>query len=792
MIRIKRLIIEAHRRSLWQVLSIYLVGSWIAIQVVQALTHSAGLPGWVPGFALALLLLGLPMVLATAFVQEGGPGGAGAGHPGEPAADRPTPRVAGARSPAVPSAAAPSAAPPAAPSAAMDDGDAGLGSRLFTWRNALAGGVLAFALLGVVVTGYFAMRTLGIGPVASLRAQGVFDERERILIADFENATPDPVLGDVVTSALRIDLSQSRALAVVDLAELAPVLRRMQRAEDGRLPPALAREIAEREGMKAVLEGEVGALGTGYVVQATLRAVDDGRSLAGFRVTARDGADLIDAVDKLSRQIRERAGESLRAIRAGPPLGQVTTASLDALRKFTQANGYMRVGEPERAVPLLEEAVALDTAFAMGWRTLGIALSNVRVDRTRQLEAFARAYRHRDRLTDAERYLAAATYHSNVTRDREQTIQAYRSLLRLNPADGSALNNLANEFSNLEQFPEAERLYRQALAADPVATTHYNLVFNLMMQDRLADARVALAAFHQAFPGVRAQEAEVWLEYFAGDLDGAEAAARRMADSLDLPAVPRAFGHAFLATIAHTRGRMDDGLAHIDRFARVLDAESPGGGIGPRLVRMGFEVNAGPPADSLVLALDALVESEDWRAHAPAARFYHLLLPVYAAIGARDRVLRYLAEWESEVPLPSRGGPRWEHERAALLGILALAEGRPDEAVRELENARAGLPCHRCFRQYLAAAYDVLDRPADAIAVYESMFTEIHAFPPMAGQERTIAVERLGPLYEDVGLREEAVRAYARFVDLWHDADPELQPRVRSARRALDRLVGEP
>lgn len=67
----KKLIYEIHRRSLWQVLGLYAAGSWIVLQVVDQLVQSAGLPDWVPSLALVLLLIGFPMVLATAFVQVG-------------------------------------------------------------------------------------------------------------------------------------------------------------------------------------------------------------------------------------------------------------------------------------------------------------------------------------------------------------------------------------------------------------------------------------------------------------------------------------------------------------------------------------------------------------------------------------------------------------------------------------------------------------------------------------------------------------------------------------------------
>ena len=64
--RLKRLIQEIHRRSLWQVMGIYLVGAWIAFEVTQTLTEGLGLPAWFPPLALVLLIVGLPIVLATA------------------------------------------------------------------------------------------------------------------------------------------------------------------------------------------------------------------------------------------------------------------------------------------------------------------------------------------------------------------------------------------------------------------------------------------------------------------------------------------------------------------------------------------------------------------------------------------------------------------------------------------------------------------------------------------------------------------------------------------------------
>jgi hypothetical protein len=71
MTRLRRLIREIHRRSLWQVLGVYVVGGWAALEAVGGIATAAGLPDWLPSLALVLLVLGLPVVLATAVVQEG-------------------------------------------------------------------------------------------------------------------------------------------------------------------------------------------------------------------------------------------------------------------------------------------------------------------------------------------------------------------------------------------------------------------------------------------------------------------------------------------------------------------------------------------------------------------------------------------------------------------------------------------------------------------------------------------------------------------------------------------------
>ncbi len=67
----KSLIREIHHRSLWQVLGIYLGASWLVLQMVDTMAGALSLPDWSASLAFFLLIIGLPIVLATAFVQGG-------------------------------------------------------------------------------------------------------------------------------------------------------------------------------------------------------------------------------------------------------------------------------------------------------------------------------------------------------------------------------------------------------------------------------------------------------------------------------------------------------------------------------------------------------------------------------------------------------------------------------------------------------------------------------------------------------------------------------------------------
>ena len=241
-------------------------------------------------------------------------------------------------------------------------------------RRLIRGGVLACVCLVLVTVVFLAIREHWNPRVPTLLASGVLQQRDPLLIADFRSRPADSVLGGMVTEVFRIDLAQSPAVTIIPPSRVAEALARMKRPAADGFDLNVARELGIREGIKAVVTGEVLRSGVRYVISVQLIGASAGEVLLADRETAEDSTEIVTVLDRLSKRLRENIGESMRTIRGDPPLGEVTTPSLEALRKYTQAVRAGRQAEIQQHIALLEEAIALDSGFAMAYTDLGRAL----------------------------------------------------------------------------------------------------------------------------------------------------------------------------------------------------------------------------------------------------------------------------------------------------------------------------------------------------------------------------------------------------------------------------------
>jgi len=778
-----------HRRSVWQVLGIFLAASWGVLQVVEFLTEAAGLPDWTPAMALVLLLLGLPVCLATAFVQEGMPGQ-------EETDEEETPDPSAGVMSSAPAAGAASTAPvvgtASSASAEMRSSSGSGATRLFTWRNAIFGGLGAFTLLGMTLMAYFVMWSAGIGPVGNLVAQGVIEEREPVILAQFENRTDEASLGAVVTDALRVDLLESQVVTLLDGRLIDDVLRRMSRPTDEPLTPAVAREVAVREGIRAVIEGDVSRVGEGYVLAVEIVSPRDGSTLAAFRETAESDAALLAGIDRLSQRLREKAGESLRDIRAGEPLERVTTSSLDALRLYAEAREAEEDGELARAIDLLEGAIALDTAFAMAWRKLAVQHANRGGDFAAELRAATAAYRHRDRLTERERLLAEAYYHTTVTERSEEAARAYRQVLELHPDDPTALNNLGTYYMAREEWERATELYVRAIEGPGRSPSAYNnLIISLYDLGRKEAALATVDDWEDLYdfgPNmVRQRFTTLW---GMGELERAEAAMLEGIRSVDDPLAEIQLRDR-LASFMRSLGRLDDARALYRRNRSVAEAaDLPVQAFFADAGLAWTELTAG--ADSVETVRTAERRFEESLDGVPPLNRPHGLMGILWAAGAGDpgRARAWWTRGNDAAPAAFRDSPAFQEDLLFQEGAAALLTGDHERGLDAFRDLRRRQECAHCYERWLARAFLLAGQP-DSAVVYLEAFVSYDEFDFVDGRETQLeaVLPELARLYEEVGRPDAAAAALSRFADRWTAADAVLQGRVRHAREQADRLT---
>jgi eukaryotic-like serine/threonine-protein kinase len=746
---------------------------WAAATALVALTAWAataaiGIPDWVLPGSLGVMLAGLPVILLTWYVQR-------------------VVRRAFTATPAYTPGGSESAHGTLANLAIR-------ASPHFSWRRTWLGGAIAIGTFAALVIGFMVLRALGVGPNGSLMAAGKLDEGGMLVVADFRGPASDSTLGATVAEALRTDLGQSESFNVMTRATMRDILRFMQRPAESAVPFELAREVGTREGAKAVLDGEVVKLGESYIVSARLVSTLDGNELATFRQTAASENDLVASLGKLSREIRAKVGESLKNIREAHTLQRVTTPSLAALRKYVEGIRLTdEVGDTPRGLALLEEAVALDTAFAMAWRKIAAVVGNMRTDRPRQMDAATRAFRHRERLSDTERLLTEAYYYvSGPEPDLDRALAAYASVLEHDPANMNALNNSGVVYSQKGDWPNAEKSFRAAAAIKrPFGSTFLNLVGVQMRQGRQAAAESSQSTFVARFPvHENLWEGEWTVRWGRNDLSAADSVAKAMASSARTTRQATR-STAYLAGTAFLRGKIRDGMrwrtqSHAVVYRVSRSPDRPLRMAVDSAFAMAFYYQDAARARDIVRR--ALGHSAMERIAVPVRPWVEV---AEVAAVTRDPVVAREAQAGYERDFPELGLASPESERARIRAFVAMASARYDDAAREFQVAESQWASFDEATRMIVGAAEALDlagKADSAIAYYERFLTTLTPFPDAHAHYRAGAYKRLGELYAARGDTARAEANFAKFVELWKDADPELQPRVREVRERLSRL----
>jgi serine/threonine protein kinase/Flp pilus assembly protein TadD len=319
-------------------------------------------------------------------------------------------------------------------------------------------------------------------------------EKDTILLADFENQTGEEIFDVMLKQGLAIQLAQSPFLNLFPEAQMRHELVLMRRPPGERVTAEVAREICQRQNLKALIAGSIASLGDHYVI--TLEAINSqsGETLARAQVEAASREQVLRALSQAATQLREKLGESLSLIqRFDKPLDQATTSKLEALKAYSFGGEQAVSGRLMEAIPFYKRAVELDPDFAVAYNTLAV-IHFVTGRAGLATEYAEKAYALRDRVSEYEKLRIANTYHGFVTGDVNKRIEVLMLQKRTYPREWLGANDLAFSYNQIAQSEQTIAEAREAIRLNPkFAASHRLLAMALLRLNRFAEAKEALA-----------------------------------------------------------------------------------------------------------------------------------------------------------------------------------------------------------------------------------------------------------------------------------------------------------
>jgi len=332
---------------------------------------------------------------------------------------------------------------------------------------------------------------LAFGMFLHFRRPSPLTEKDTVFLTDFTNKTRDATFDeDTLKQGLSGALRQSPFLNVLSDDQVAATLRLMERPAGTAVTGEVAREVCQRAGSRAYIEGSIAALGSQYVLNLKVVGCADGKTLAEEQQPASGKEEVLSALGRAAAKLREELGESLASVqRFDTPLEQATTSSLEALKAYSMARRAQREQGPAAALPSLQRAVELDPGFAIAYATVGVLYTSLGQP-AHAREYLTKAFELRERTSEPERLQITALYYDSVTGELEKAAQAYQELIENYPRDAIAYIDLSDVRVEEGDYAAALDLNRQALPLQPHEVTAYvDLGWSLMESGRLGEAR---------------------------------------------------------------------------------------------------------------------------------------------------------------------------------------------------------------------------------------------------------------------------------------------------------------
>ncbi len=614
-------------------------------------------------------------------------------------------------------------------------------------------------------------------------------DKDTIVLADFDNKTGDPVFDDTLRQGLAVELQQSPFLEAISDQQVQQTLALMGRSKGARLTAEVAREICERTGSAAILEGSITSLGSQYVLGLRAKACNTGNILDQEQAQAARREEVLNSLSQIARKFRTRVGESLATVEDhSAPLWEAKTSSLEALKAYSTAMKVALSSGTAASIPYFHRTVEIDPKFAMAYAHLGLGYTATG-EWALAHQNSTKAWQLRDHASDREKFFIDFNYDREVTGDLEKAFQTLESWGQTYPRRGADPNpqgliaGLSAQGTGRWETVIEEA--KKDMVARPDAVFPYGgLMRGYFFQDRFDEAWKILQ----------------------------EAAARKL-ETPDFPVY--AYNLAFLKgenermehTVALAKGKRSAELRVSNSEALVL---ARSGQLQKAHELSSRAVNLARQEEARELAATYLAVEAVWQSlYGDAAAARKNAAAALAVSNGRDTeyaaalALGFAGDTSRCEALAAGLEKRFPADTFArftyvpvLRALAALGRGRPTDSLEQIkialpyELAVNGLDLNLYLGGLHSAyvrgeAFVAAHRYAEATAEFEKILN--HRGIVGADPIGALAHLQLGRVFALSGDKIKAKAAYEAFLTLWKDADPDI-PILRSAKAEYARL----
>jgi serine/threonine protein kinase len=319
-------------------------------------------------------------------------------------------------------------------------------------------------------------------------------KKDSLILADFVNHTGDPVFDTTLNQALQIDLEQSPVINIVSPQHLLQSVKYLGKPEGTPVTPTIAREIGEREGIKAIITGTIANLGKEYVITLSAQNTATGDEIVSEQAQAPDKEHVLDALGKAAASLRGKLGEDLNSIKKlDTPFGQATTSSIEAFRAYALGDkAHVSAHDIPEAEGHYLRAIELDPNFAMAYARLGVvSINSGQV--TKATNYFSKAHELSKNVSERERLYIAGHYYENVEGNLPKVVETLQEAIQAYPGQIDNYININVAYQALGQYDVGLPFAQKGVEIDPQdSIAAENLLSDYIALGRTADMKKEL------------------------------------------------------------------------------------------------------------------------------------------------------------------------------------------------------------------------------------------------------------------------------------------------------------